>query len=211
MIVENQLNSFGEERDRLDAAAIHTVLRGLKTVRPHSTGFVNKLARESIVKIWQEPRMPELRYTHNKPLEFPWSPLARDLFFTGETVGALVLEHVIPISHLRDEIFDKIDEEDCTDEVIYDLIIKSHTPLSFTVITKAEDNLLTSAGLRSALSELDGEWARYSQALGLNKDDFRAVTEDERYPAYLAEQIRLSDLVKQERRDKKLAAKLLAV
>ena len=206
---ENQLETFGEDRDRLDAEAIHKVFQGLILIRTTSKGFVNKLARETIVKIWQEPRMPRLRYTHNKPLEYPWSPLARDLFFNGETVGALVLEHVTPISHLCEEIFTKIAEERCTNDDIYDLIMKSHAPLSFTVITKTEDDLVTSAGLRSNLSELEGAWARYTQALSLRQEDFLAVTEDERYPAYLLEQLNQVELIKQNRKDAKNAAKLL--
>jgi hypothetical protein len=199
-----QLETLGEERDRLDAEAIHKVFQGLTLIRSTSKGFVNKLARETIVKIWQEPRMPNLRYTHNKPLDYPWSPLARDLFFNGETVGALVLEHVTPISHLCEEIFTKIAEEGCTNEDIYDLIMESHAPLSFTVITKKEDDLVTSAGLRSNLSGLEGAWARYTEALGLREEHFLAVTEDERYPAYVLEQIKQ----KQSLKDEKKAAKL---
>lgn len=207
MRTANQLETFGEDRDRLDAEAIYKVFQGLQLVRTTSKGFVNKLARETIVKIWQEPRMPTLRYTHNKPYDYPWSPPARDLFFNGETVGALVLEHVTPISHLCEEIFIKL-SEDCTEEDVYDLLMESHTPLSFTVITKKEDDLLTSAGLRSNLSELDGEWARYTQALGLLKEDFLAITEDERYSSYVDEQIRQLEQAKQARREAKKAAKL---
>ncbi len=192
MRISNQLDSFGDVQDRLDAAAIHKVFQGLQIIRSTS-GFTNKLARESIVKIWQEPRMPKMRYTHNKPLEYPWSPLARDLFFNGETVGALVLEHVVPISHLCDDIFITLNEANCTDEKIYNLLIKSHSPLSFTIITKAEDDVVTGAGLRSALSELDGEWARYEQALGLKEEHFKAITEDDRYSEYLAEQLRAKE------------------
>lgn len=183
MRVRNQLNLLGEDRDRRDAAAIREICKGLELVRSasKSTSYPNRAAREAIVKIWQEPRMPKPRHKHNKPLEYPWSQDARDLYFAGNTSNTLVLEHVRPISHLRDEVFAAVVLPGCTDQTIYDIMIGAQKWMNFAIITKAEDDRLTSAGLRTALADAEGDWARYEQALNLTKDHFLAVTDDPRY------------------------------
>lgn len=183
MRVENQLEPLGEDRDRRDAAAIHEIYKGLGLVRStsDSKGYPNQAAREAIVKIWQEPRMPKPRHTHNKPLEYPWSQDARDLYFAGKTSHKLVLEHVRPISHLRDELFEAVSKPGCTDQEIHDLLVKAHKNLCFAIITKAEDDRMTAAGLRTALADAEGDWARYEQALQLTEDHFGSVINDDRY------------------------------
>lgn len=196
---KNQLDTKGELVDRADAKAIYEVYRGLQSVRCASTGYVHRAAREAIQKIWQEPRMPSPKLTHNKPLAYPWSPKARELFFSGKgTEGALVLEHVTPISILRDKIFDEVSKSDCTEETIYKLLQEEHQPLNFTIITKEEDKKL-GAKFKNSVSAKESAYGRYEEALNLKEEDFLAATKDPRYAEWVLEQ---ENIKKKEKRSK---------
>lgn len=199
----NQLDSKGEKIDRADAKAIYEVYKGLQSVRCASTSYVHRAAREAIQKIWQEPRMPSLKTSHNKPLAYPWSPKARDLILSGKaTKGALVLEHTTPISILRDKIFDEVSKEDCTEETIYNLLKKEHEELSFVILTKAEDTKLGKK-FRNSLSSRESAYGRYEEALGLTETDFISATKDDRYPQWIANQ----EKIKEEEKAKKAKAR----
>lgn len=204
-----QLNTKGEMVDRADAKAIFEVYKGLQSVRCASPSYVHRAAREAIQKIWQEPRMPSLKFAHNKPLAYPWSPKARDLFFSGKgREGTLVLEHVTPISLLRDKVFEEISKPDCTEETIYKLLLEEHKPLSFTIITKAEDTVLGKK-LKNSMSSREGSYGRYEEALSLKEKDFNSVTQDSRYGAWALEQENIKKAKKESQRQARLAKKAL--
>lgn len=204
-----QLDTKGEMADRADAKAIYEVYKGLQSVRCASPSYVHRAAREAIQKIWQEPRMPSLKFAHNKPLAYPWSPEARKLFFSGKgREGALVLEHVTPISILRDKVFEEISKPDCTEETIYNLLKEEHEPLSFTIITKAEDTIL-GAKLRNSMSSKKGSYGRYEEALHLKEADFLSVTTDPQYPEWALEQENIKKEEKENQRKTRLAKKAL--
>jgi|SRR5699024_2940673 hypothetical protein len=179
----DQLTSLGEDSDRADASAIVDVYRALTRIRESHSAFAGRTARESVQKIWQEPRMPRPRYKHNKPLDYPWTLAARDAYFEGRARGQLVLEHVTPINHMVSLFFDRVADPDFgVDDMLTDLR-EMHRGFSFAIITKVEDDRLTAAGLRSKRSAEDSAWSRYEVALGANADGFGAITDDPRYTA----------------------------
>ena len=205
----NQLDTKGEITDRADAKAIFEVYKGLQSVRCASTTYVHRAAREAIQKIWQEPRMPSLKFAHNKPLTYPWSPKARELFFSGKgREGALVLEHATPICFLRDKIFEEISKPDCTEETIYNLLREENETLSFTVITKKEDTKLGTK-LRNRMASKEGPYGRYEEALELKEEDFLSVTEDPKYAAWALEQENIKKARKEDQVRERLAKKAL--
>lgn len=190
----DQLDSLGEDRDRTDSGAIYAIYKALQPLASRRLAVVNRALREAIQKIWQEPRMPKGKdraFSHNKPLDFPWSPKARDLYFRSKSdppvtiKGQLVLEHVVPINILVNDLLAKVAEADCTEEKFLELLREEHRQLSFVVLTKEDDNELTRAGLKAAgVNELGASaWARYEVGCGLKEDDFLAVTADPRYGA----------------------------
>lgn len=183
MLTSNQLKSFGEESDRVDASAILDVHRALAKIRESHRAFAGRTARESVQKIWQEPRMPRPRFTHNKPLDYPWTPAARDAYFAGTAGGQLVLEHTTPINHMTDFIYFRVADPAFGVSEMLAYLREMHSGLSFAVITKEEDYRLTAAGFRAAKGADDNAWSRYETALGLTADSFGSVTDDPRYTA----------------------------
>lgn len=193
-LIENQLDTLGEARDRADSEAIYSIFKALQPLAHRRLAVVNRALREAIQKIWQEPRMPKGKdraFSHNKPLDFPWSPNARDLYFQNKddsavTIkGQLVLEHVVPINILVNDMLAKVAEPDCTEEQFLKFIRDEHRQLSFVVLTKEDDNALTRAGLKAAgVNELGASaWARYEVGCGLVEGDFISVTADPRFGA----------------------------
>ncbi len=176
-----QLTSLGAEADRVDASAIVEVHRAVAKIRVTHRAFAGRTARESVQKIWQEPRMPRPRHTHNKPLDYPWSPAARDAYFAADTTGRLVLEHTTPINHMTAVIFERVVDPAFGADQMLEYLREVHRGLSFVVITKEEDDRLTAAGLRAAKGSGETLWSRYEAALGLGEDGFGAVTDDPRY------------------------------
>lgn len=205
---ENQLNSKGEKKDRADAEYIFDRFNSYKNVNMDEYGgHTRTMLREHIQKIWQEPRMPRLLHSHNKPLEYPWSPEARNLFFGDKKTGELFLEHTTPISLLVEEVLAEVRKPDCTPEKIYDFLIKKHEPLSFTVITRAENKILDGKGLRSSMGTIADPFGRYEEGLKLKDEDFIAVVEDKRYPEYEAAQKAIKEAIKAQRKAERLAKK----
>ena len=192
----DQLDSLGEARDRADSEAIYSIYKALQPLASRRLAVVNRALREAIQKIWQEPRMPKGKdriFSHNKPLDFPWSPNARDLYFGNKAdaavaiTGQLVLEHVTPINILVNDLLAKVAEADCTEEKFFELLQAEHRQLSFVVLTKEDDNALTRAGLKAAGVTGEGisAWARYESGCGLKEEDFLAITADPRFGAEL--------------------------
>lgn len=179
MRISDQLISLGENNDWTDVSAIVDVYRALATIRESHRAFAGRTAREAVQKIWQEPRMPHPRYMHNKPLDYPWTPAARDAYFEDRARGWLVLEHVIPINYITASIFDRVSVFG-VDEVL-EYLREMHRGFSFAVITKEEDSRLSAAGLRSVRSAADRAWWRYESVLGLTAGGFGAITDDRRF------------------------------
>lgn len=200
----NQLDSRGPVQDRIDAEQVHAIFAALKPVVsswPKGTkrlGVVKRALREAIQKIWQEPRMPKanksggkdkLIFSHNKPLAYPWSPNARDLYFAHRAdpsviiSNQLVLEHVVPMGTLVDEILQKMDQTSFGKDEFVSYLIAKHNKLSFVVLTREDDNAISKAKYKNRIVDEPGatEWARYEKGCGLMEDDFLAVTADDRF------------------------------
>lgn len=177
----NQLVSFGADSDFADAAHIRGMLVLLaRRFKTHKAKAYSQ-ARDMLVDEWQEARLPLVRHTHNKPVEYPWSKMARDLFFAGDTSNKLVLEHVVPADYLvKKVLFPAVENPDFTDQMMLDLLIKEHNGLVFAVISKAEDRMIDLKKLRNVHIESDDSWARYKKA-GLDTTTFMALIDDERF------------------------------
>lgn len=176
----DQLDSKGEGQDRADAMALYQVYEGLAHLRSGSIGNTHKIAKLAIQHLWQQTRLPAPRHTHNKPLDYPWSKRARDLFFAGDTSGNLVFEHVRPLSTLVEVLFAIVEEAgDDSREKFYQKLVEEHSHLNFTVISNEDNTLLDKAGLRSKMVP-GGPWARY-ELVGLMREQFKSITEDERF------------------------------
>lgn len=177
----NQLVSFGAESDFADASHIRAILVHLARRSKTHEAKAYQQARGMLVDEWQEARLPAIRHTHNKPIDYPWSKMARDLFFEGNTSNNLVLEHVVPADYLvKKVLFPAVENPDFTDQMMLDLLVKEHSGLIFTVISKAEDRIIDSKKLRNVHIKSDDAWARYKEA-GLDTTNFMALIDDERF------------------------------
>ena len=177
----HQLESFGAESDFADAAHIRGILVHLARRYKTHKAKAYAQARGMLVDEWQEARLPTTRLGHNKPIEYPWSKMARDLFFDANTNDTLVLEHVMPAEHLvKNVLFPAVEDPDLTDQLFLDLLIKVHSRLTFTVISKAEDRIIDSKKLRNVHIESDDDWVRYKMA-GLDTSTFMALMDDDRF------------------------------
>ena len=175
-----QLDSFGE-RDLSDAAKIRGTLALWAPDRHLKKSPAQGIARKILVDAWQEARLPDACYDRIRPIEYPWSKSARDLFFAGKTKSSITLEHVKPASYLLKEIlFPAAEDPNCTDQMFLDLLVEEHSRLSFTVVTKLEDTLINQAGFRDKHVESEDDWARYRIA-GIDPSTFMALFEDERF------------------------------
>ena len=188
--IENQLDSLGDELDRADSDAIYAVFKALQPLTSPRVAKVKERAlREAVQKIWQEPRMPKNKVAHNKPLDYPWSPNARDLYFahiadpTISLAYMLDLEHVTPISTLTAQLQEQSAGSGCTPEVFFDLIKAAHKPLCFAILTSKDHKSLGNGKKKAAALAGEGitVWTRYEVGFGLKKDDFISVTQDPRF------------------------------
>lgn len=188
--IDDQLDSLGDELDRADSDAIYSIFKALQPLTsPRLAKVKERALREAVQKIWQEPRMPKNRFAHNKPLDYPWSPNARDLYFAHKAdpsislANRLDLEHVTPISILTTQLQEESAGTGCTPEVFLGLIKKAHKPLCFAILT-SEDHQSLGKGKKGAAA-VAGEgitvWTRYEVGFGLKKEDFMSVTEDPRF------------------------------
>ncbi|HEX9226374.1 MAG TPA: hypothetical protein VF885_06910 [Arthrobacter sp.] len=196
--IDNQLNSLGDELDRADSDAIHAVFKALQPLTsPRVIKVKRRALREAVQKIWQEPRMPkgESRFAHNKPLDYPWSPNARDLYFAHRADPSVIiknrldLEHVTPIGLLTDELEALFTNDECSPDAFFDRLKEVHVPLSFAVLTREDHTALGRVKMKAATVTGEGVsiWARYA-AIGLKEEDFMAITADPRFAADLVSQ-----------------------
>lgn len=196
--IENQLTSLGDELDRADSDAIYSIFKALQPLTsPRLLKVKRRALREAVQKIWQEPRMPagESRFAHNKPLDYPWSPNARDLYFAHRADPSVIiknrldLEHVTPIGILTDELEALSIDAACTADSFFDRLKEVHVPLCFAVLTRDDHLALGRAKMKAATVTGEGVsvWARYA-AIGLKEEDFMAVTADPRFAADLVAQ-----------------------
>lgn len=174
MRLTNQL--VESEDDFEEAADLHAVMR--RSLRKPKSR--NRKAKGWLVDNWHEERMPVYRFTHNKPVEYPWSKSARDMFFAGETTSKLVLEHNKPVSHLLEVLFAEVEKPDCTDQTFFDLLVKEHSGLNFAILTKAEDQQIDDKGLRYTHIESEDDLERYRRA-EIDTSTLMALTEDPRF------------------------------
>jgi hypothetical protein len=172
----NQLVSL--ERDLKDAAKIRQTLALWASDRTPSDQLLSRLL---LVKTWQEVRLPRPRQGAIRPIEYPWSESARDLFFKGRATGNLKLEHVKPASYLINEIlFPAAEDPECTDQMFLDLLVKEHSRLSFTIVTDIEDDMINAAGYKDKHVESDDDWERYKLS-GIDTSTFKSLIEDDRF------------------------------
>jgi hypothetical protein len=183
-----QLEEFPEQ-DLKDAAKIRGILAALA---PERNAVDLATAKIQLVKRWQEPRLPHPRHDRIRPIVYPWSETARDLFFAGKTTGNLTLEHVKPVSYLIEEVlFPAAEDTNCTDQMFLDLLVKEHSRLSFTVVTEVEDNMLNFAKLKNRHVESEDDWARYKEAK-IDTSTFMALTDDPRFKAMMKDLIKVN-------------------
>ncbi|WP_029068061.1 hypothetical protein [Jonesia quinghaiensis] len=182
MHLEPQLLTLGNEKDEEDAEVIFRVFQALLPFRLTHVSFVNRTAREAVQKIWQEPRLPKSgKKRLKRPLDFPWSPEARDLYFSGDTANKLVLEHMIPISALTERLFSELENNSCESGDVLEFLKQNHSGFVFAIITKDEDKRIANSGFKKKSSDLSNVWLRYKEALGLDSSDFTSVTNDPRF------------------------------
>lgn len=181
MRVFNQLDSKGEDGDRADALELYRIFEGLTHFSDVAFGDTNKIARLAVQHLWQYGKSPYPRHSHNKPLDYPWSEHARNLYFEGKATGNLILEHVRPLGTLVESLFKIVREEGGEESIekFYQKLIEEHSHLNFTVISNDDNDLLDKAGLRTKLVP-GGPWARY-EMVGLMREQFKSITEDERF------------------------------
>lgn len=162
-----RLASLGPEADRADALAIVGVLEAWGH-RPR------RVIRSALTYGWEAPRYPRPLVLRGEklPAPWPWSPTARAEAAAAEAAGRptrprdLVHEHVTPIGGIVHAVI--------TDHALRDpdaLVEFLGEQLTYAVITKSEDSLLTAAGVASAGGDDGDPWARY-RAAGLDVDNF---------------------------------------
>lgn len=211
---ENQFDSLGEQRDAADLEALYGMYSSLAptlhrarnapalSLESRGKKDMGLMLRLGIVHIWQEPRLAGFRtkeskrliHTHNKPLHYPWSKHARDLFFKSKAdssslSGALVTEHAVPVDIYAKQLQELI-IQGCTKQEWIDAFLESQSGLVLTVITKEDNKRLDGVKLRKTMSADDpSPWARYAAA-GLPREDFMALTDDPRWTEYSAANVK---------------------
>lgn len=179
MIVDNQLKSLGPHQDELDAATILHLFRGFAEVpdNPERNSRINRHQRETLQKIWQEPRMDDPKLSHNKPHAYPWSPSAREVYFDEKpTTNRLHLEHVIPLDELSKEVLTHVQDPESDAATLQHFLETRHLGLRFAILTASEHRRMP-----KVRGDLQNPWTRYQISLGLEEKDFLALHDDPRY------------------------------
>lgn len=133
-----------------------------------------KVVREAIWFLWEEPRLPGPRVGNKYPVAYPWSAAASDIARLGRRPAdgwGLVIEHLHPLRNLISELL-----RTAPDLTVARLQQLLDTHLTSAVITKAEDADLTRAGVAAIAVESTDPWHRYRLA-GLAVDTFRPLLE----------------------------------
>lgn len=171
------------DRDDIDAEGIRQTLIGLNTLRSgRRDGGVGRQARSLIQSIWEEPRLHGHRVARIRPVNIPWSPGARRMFFAGLHNGNLVLEHLTPMRLYVIDVMSRVESGELADGPAMLAYLRSthETRPVFTVVSKNEDVAVSKAGFKECLPENGDPWSRYAAA-GLAESDFCLMSEDERY------------------------------
>lgn len=172
MTEPGRLNSLGAEEDHIDARGLLEVLRACADMRDRRKAGTTHVVRQALWSFWELPRLPKPAVSGKYPKVWPWSPAAREVFQASAAAPpggwGLVLEHVRPRNLLIGSLIQLSGEMD-TGELIGYL----NRFMGGAVITKAEDGLLTSAGVGwGPVDQHDPDpWARYRTA-GIDPDTF---------------------------------------
>lgn len=199
----NQLRDLGEERERTDSDAVYEMLdhlRQMTSTHPVSLQLRDRAARTSIEHIWQLPRMPgnglgrgrrtvkrsSLIFSHNKPLNYPWSPKARNAYFdflrdpSKGLTNRLDTDHLTPIGTLAEDLMSELERG--MDRIqFFELIREVHKPFCFAILTQAEHRGMGKEFKAGRIAEGVSLFARYREALGLAEEDLISVHEDPRW------------------------------
>ncbi len=174
MIEPGRPVSLGKAEDRADAEGLLHILRGCEKIRKRRYAGTTHVARQALWSFWELPRLPKPSIGAKYPLSYPWSPAARAAHEANPKAakGGLVLEHLRPRNILIGELI-QISKDLDADQLIG--LLSDY--LAAAVITKAEDDQLTHAGVGKApLDKNDPDpWARYRTAR-LEPDTFKPLT-----------------------------------
>ena len=142
----DQLEGLGDKRDKKDAEIVFKIFKALKSLKDDKVceKVVNRTARETIQQVWQQPRLPKEKYSHNKPYKFPWSEAAKELLDEDSAKGKLVLEHSMEMIKYTNELFDEIGKNIDSVNKMLMYLIKTHNYYGFAIITNKEHKDLTS-------------------------------------------------------------------
>lgn len=165
-----RLTSLGDDIDQQDAQAVLVILRATARTQSRRRAGSMHIAREALWSLWERPRLPKPLISGKYPRIYLWSAAARTAYLDNAkrpTGGwGLVLEHITPRSLLIERLWEDVDHIDAAE-----LVDRLFVHLAATVVTKAEDDLLTHAGVGRTTPDPDDIWSRYRHA-GLDTNGF---------------------------------------
>lgn len=174
-LYENQLISRGQETDLMDATIIYEMLKLSTKMEGHRKGVLNRFDRETIQKIWQEPRMSSNKLTHNKDYRIPWTPKAKQHLKDGTVKNNLVLEHTVEMKTIVKLIKKEILENRVNSpETMLMFLNEIHKGFSFIVVSREDDALITKG---NDLKNTD-VWKFYNEVCGFTKQECTSPIED---------------------------------
>lgn len=150
-----------------------------QTGKKYSMAAVNVVDRNAFHKLWEEVRIPKQRYSHNKPVNFPWSKNARELFAKGgDLARQFHLEHTLELKSIKDEAIRRMQLADDDKDAIKngaDMLqyLKSiHQDTAFVILTSEEHSRLP----KGQFSKAEDVWAFYEK-YGIYKKDCISLVE----------------------------------
>ena len=184
---DNQFRSLGKERDLADAQYIYDIFcahinyvkemdkQGVK----YSLATVNVVDRNAFHKIWEEVRIPKDRISHNKPVEFPWSKNARELYIKGGDLSRKFhLEHILELKTIKNEAIRRMmlgsSEKDTIKDGgdMLDYLNGLNRETAFLILTSEEHKKLS----KGDESKVENPWAYYEKN-GIYKKDCISLKE----------------------------------
>lgn len=162
------------ERDLIDARYLAAILAST-VAWEQETGQPSpiKPVREAIWFTWQAPRRPGPLVRSKYPAPWPWSAAARDAYFDDPRHCALVVEHTEPLARVVRDLLEGVPWEPAA------LAETLYGRLACVMLTKAEDRLLTAAGVGSSTPP-ESAVSRYVHA-GIDEAAFLPLVEDPRW------------------------------